>query len=156
MGRTIFILLSTSPGASKPSPPQRLYDSGASHSLMTLAVMEKLGLDITEPYKYFDSFDSKRVQFLGIRKDLIVGMIYIFQESLWWWMWLLYMFPPLMVCCYIDIGLGGLLWVAVFSLSYHMPLYVFLEVIHVAYIENPKWLMLLVTLNILFTSLPTA
>ena len=54
-----------------------LYDSGASHSLMPLAVMEKLGLDITRPYKNLYSFYSKRVQCLGMIKDLVVRMVQI-------------------------------------------------------------------------------
>ena len=39
--------------------------------------MEKLGLDIIEPYKCLYSFDSKRVQYLGMIKDLMVGMVQI-------------------------------------------------------------------------------
>jgi hypothetical protein len=54
-----------------------LYDSGASHSLMLLAVMEKLGLYITRPYKYLYSFDSKIVQCLGMIKDMVVRMVQI-------------------------------------------------------------------------------
>ena len=49
-----------------------LYYSGASHSLIPLAVMEKLGLDITRPYKDLYSFHSKRVQCLGMIKDMVV------------------------------------------------------------------------------------
>lgn len=43
-----------------------LYDYGASHSLMPLVVMEKLGLEIIGPYKDLYSFDSKRVQCFGM------------------------------------------------------------------------------------------
>ena len=39
-----------------------MLDSGASHNLLPLSVMEQLGLQITRPYKYLDSFDSKRVK----------------------------------------------------------------------------------------------
>lgn len=59
-----------------------LYYSGASHSLMPFLFMEKLGLDITRPYKDLYSFDSKRVQCLGIIKYLVVGMVQI-QRKFW-------------------------------------------------------------------------
>ena len=35
-----------------------MLDSGASHNLMPKVVMERLGLEITRPYKYLYSFDS--------------------------------------------------------------------------------------------------
>ena len=44
---------------------------------MPLAVMEKLGLGITRPYKDLYSFDSKRVQCLGMIKYLVVRMVQI-------------------------------------------------------------------------------
>jgi len=44
---------------------------------MLLAVMEKLGLYITRPYKYLYSFDSKIVQCLGMIKDMVVRMVQI-------------------------------------------------------------------------------
>ena len=42
-----------------------LYDYGASHSLIPLVAMEKLGLDITRPYTCIFSFDSKKFNSLG-------------------------------------------------------------------------------------------
>jgi hypothetical protein len=39
--------------------------------------MEKLGLDITIPYKDLCSFDSKKLQCLGMIKYLEVGMVQI-------------------------------------------------------------------------------
>jgi len=39
--------------------------------------MEKIGFNITKPYKYLHSFDSKKVQCLGMLKDLVVGMVQI-------------------------------------------------------------------------------
>jgi len=51
-----------------------------SHFLMPLAIMEKLGLDITRSYNELYYFDSKRIQFLGMIKDLVVGMMYIHME----------------------------------------------------------------------------
>ena len=49
-----------------------MLDSGASHNLMPKAVMEKLNLDITRPYKDLFSFDSSQVKCLGLIKDLCV------------------------------------------------------------------------------------
>jgi len=43
-----------------------MLDSGASHNLMPLTVMEQLNLQITMPYKDLYSFDSKRVKCLGM------------------------------------------------------------------------------------------
>jgi hypothetical protein len=37
-------------------------------------VMDEIGLDITNPYKDFYSFDSKRVKGLGFIKDLVVTL----------------------------------------------------------------------------------
>jgi hypothetical protein len=39
-----------------------ILDSGASQNMMPKAVMEKLGLDITRPYKELHSFDSVKVK----------------------------------------------------------------------------------------------
>lgn len=52
-----------------------MLDSGASHNLMALEVMERLGLQITRPYKDLYSFDSKRVKCLGKIKYLVVAYI---------------------------------------------------------------------------------
>ena len=54
-----------------------MHDSGASHNLMPKVVMERLGLEITHPYKYLYSFDSSRVKCLGLIKDLCVNMTQI-------------------------------------------------------------------------------
>jgi len=58
-----------------------MLDSGASHNLMPMLVMEQLGLQITRPYKDLYSFDSKRVQFLGMIKDLVVNLAHIPVKS---------------------------------------------------------------------------
>ena len=58
-----------------------MLDSGASHNFMPLSVMEQLGLEITRPYKYLYSFDSKRVKCLGMIKDLVVNFAQISMKS---------------------------------------------------------------------------
>jgi hypothetical protein len=51
-----------------------MLDSGASHNLMPNIIMEKLGLEITRPYQYLYSFDSRKVKCLGMIKDLVVNL----------------------------------------------------------------------------------
>ena len=58
-----------------------MLDSGASHKLLPLLVMEQLGLQITRPYKDLYSFDSKRVKCLGMIKDLEVNLAQIPAKS---------------------------------------------------------------------------
>ena len=47
-----------------------MLDSGASHNLMPKAVMENLGLEVTQPYKNLYSFDSSQVKCVGLIKNL--------------------------------------------------------------------------------------
>ena len=47
---------------------------GASHNLMPKAVIEKIGLEITRPYKYLYSFDFRKVKCLGLNKDLYITL----------------------------------------------------------------------------------
>jgi hypothetical protein len=54
-----------------------MLDSGVSHNLMPKIIMEKLGLDITRPYKDLYSFDSKKIKCIGMIKDLVVHLDYI-------------------------------------------------------------------------------
>jgi hypothetical protein len=56
--------------------------SGASHNLMPKDVMEKLGLDITIPYKDLYSFDSSKVKCIGLIKDLCVTLAQILAKSM--------------------------------------------------------------------------
>lgn len=51
-----------------------MFDSGASHNLMPKAIMEKLGLDITQKYHELYSFDSGRVCYIGLIKVLVVSL----------------------------------------------------------------------------------
>ena len=59
-----------------------MLDSGASHNLMPKVVMERLGLEITKPYKYFYSFNSSIVKCLGLIKDLCVNLAQILAKGL--------------------------------------------------------------------------
>jgi hypothetical protein len=56
-------------------------DSGASHNVMPKVVMDKLGLDITHPYLYLYSFDSRKVKCLGFIKDMVVTLSQLPMKS---------------------------------------------------------------------------
>jgi hypothetical protein len=58
-----------------------LMDSGASHNLMPKTVMEELGLEVTRAYHDLYSFDSRRVQCLGVIKDLVVTLFQLPMKS---------------------------------------------------------------------------
>ena len=51
-----------------------LMDLGASHNLMPKIVMEELGLEVKKTYHDLYSFNSKKVKFLGVIKDLAVSL----------------------------------------------------------------------------------
>jgi len=57
-------------------------DTGASHNLMPKAIMEDLGLDITIPYHDLFSFDSRKVKFLGLIKDLSITLTQLPMKSM--------------------------------------------------------------------------
>jgi hypothetical protein len=59
-----------------------MLDSGASHNLMPKVIMEKLGLDITRPYKDRFSFDSRKVKGLGLIKYIVVSLAQIPSKSM--------------------------------------------------------------------------
>jgi hypothetical protein len=59
-----------------------MLDSGASHNLMPKAVMEKLGLEVTRPYKDLHSFDSNKVRCIGLIKDLCITLVQIPAKSM--------------------------------------------------------------------------
>jgi len=59
-----------------------MLDSGASHNLMPKVVMDELGLDITRPYKYLFSFNSRKVKCLGLIKDLVMSLSQIPSKNL--------------------------------------------------------------------------
>ena len=59
-----------------------MLESGASHNLMPKVIMERLGLEVTRPYKDLYSFDSSRVRCLGLIKDLCVNLAQISAKSL--------------------------------------------------------------------------
>ena len=58
-----------------------LLDSGASHNLMPKKVMEELVLQVTKEYHDLYTFDSKRVQCMGIIKDLVVSLTQLLMKS---------------------------------------------------------------------------
>jgi len=59
-----------------------LMDSGASHNLMPKAVMEELGLEVTRAYHDLYSFDFRRVQCLGVIKDMVVSLFQLPMKSM--------------------------------------------------------------------------
>jgi hypothetical protein len=58
-----------------------LMDSGASHNLMPKTVMEELWLEVTRAYHDLYSFDSRKVQCLGVIKDLVVTLFQFPMKS---------------------------------------------------------------------------
>lgn len=58
-----------------------MLDSGASHNLMPKAIMDKMGLSITQFYHSPYSFDSRRVKFLGLIKDLVLSLDQILAKN---------------------------------------------------------------------------
>jgi hypothetical protein len=59
-----------------------MLDSGASHNLMPKVIMEKLGLEVTRPYRDLHSFDSRKVKCLGMIKYLVVNLAQIPVKSI--------------------------------------------------------------------------
>lgn len=59
-----------------------MLDSGVSHNLMPKHAMEKLGLDITRPYKDLYFFYSRKFRCLSLIKDLCVTLAQIPTKSL--------------------------------------------------------------------------
>ena len=58
-----------------------MFESCASHILIPKVIMDNMGLDITGPYKYLYSFDSRKVRCLGLIKDLVVTSHQILEKS---------------------------------------------------------------------------
>jgi hypothetical protein len=58
-----------------------MLDSGASHNLIPKSIMEKLGLEVTRPYRDLYSFDSRKVKCLGMIKYLVVNLAQISVKS---------------------------------------------------------------------------
>lgn len=54
-----------------------MLESWESHNLMPTVIMERLGLDITRPYKDLYSFDSRKLKCLGLIKDLEISLTHI-------------------------------------------------------------------------------
>ena len=49
---------------------------------MPKAVMDELGLSITNPYHDLFSFDSRKVKCLGLIKDLVVNLSQLFSKNI--------------------------------------------------------------------------
>jgi hypothetical protein len=58
-----------------------LMDSGASHNLIPKNFMDDLGLEITKTYHDLYSFDSIKVKFLRVIKDLVVTLFQFPMKS---------------------------------------------------------------------------
>jgi ribonuclease HI len=58
-----------------------LMDSGASHNLMPKTVMDDLGMEITNTSHDLYSFDSRKVKFLGVIKNLVVTLFQFPMKS---------------------------------------------------------------------------
>ena len=59
-----------------------LMDSGESHNLMPKTVMDELGLEITKTYHDLYYFDSRKVNYLGVIKDLVVTLFQLPMKSI--------------------------------------------------------------------------
>jgi hypothetical protein len=59
-----------------------MLDSGMSHNLMPKVIMDKLGLDVTRPYKDLFSFDLRKFKCLGLIKDLVVSLAQIPSKNM--------------------------------------------------------------------------
>ena len=49
---------------------------------MPKAMMDELGLSITKPYHDLFSFDSRKVKFLGLIKDLVINLSQLSSKSI--------------------------------------------------------------------------
>ena len=58
-----------------------MLDSGASHNLVPKIIMDNLGLDIIGPYTDLFSFDSIKVNCMGLIKDLVVSLHQILEKT---------------------------------------------------------------------------
>jgi hypothetical protein len=59
-----------------------MLDSRASHNVMPKTIMDRLGLEITRPYRDLYSFDSRRVKCMGMIKDLVVTLAQVLVKSI--------------------------------------------------------------------------
>jgi hypothetical protein len=59
-----------------------MLDYGASHNLMPKFIREKLGLEVTRPYRDLYYFDSTKVKCLGMIKYLVVNLAQIPMKSI--------------------------------------------------------------------------
>jgi hypothetical protein len=56
--------------------------SDMSNNLMPKVIMDELDFDITRPYKDLLSFDSRKVNYLGLIKDLVMSLAQIPSKNM--------------------------------------------------------------------------
>jgi hypothetical protein len=59
-----------------------LLDSGSSHNLMPKAVMDDIGLEVTQPYHDLFSFYFRKVRCLGLIKYLVINLAQFLMRSM--------------------------------------------------------------------------
>ena len=59
-----------------------MLDSRASHNMMPRVIMDKMGLEVTTPYKELFSFDSSKFKCLGLIKYLVIYLAQIHAKTL--------------------------------------------------------------------------
>ena len=59
-----------------------MFDSGVSHNIIPRMIMDKIGLEVTRPYKDLFSFDSNKVKYLGLIKYLVISLAQIPSKTL--------------------------------------------------------------------------
>jgi hypothetical protein len=59
-----------------------MMDSGASHNLIPKVSMDQLGLEVMRPYKDLFSFNSRKVKFLGMIKDMVISLSQILAKNM--------------------------------------------------------------------------
>ena len=111
------------------------YDYGSSHSLIPLGTMKILGLDISKPYTTLYSFDSKRVQCLGMIKYLVVRIVKIPGNFVM--MDVVFVHVPLSYGMLLSRHRGTLVG-GIFDLSFFMAPFLWLEGRPIICILNPK------------------
>jgi hypothetical protein len=75
----------------------------ASHNLMPKTIMDELGLEIKKYYHDMYSFDSRKVKFIGLIKDLVVTLFHMPMKIIVMKIVVVNV-PPSLACCFQDLG----------------------------------------------------